>query len=111
MRLRPELCCKRIFGVFRAQETCLVAVNVVRCQWRSKQRSTKSLDMWGPSRRRKERGKGEGKGKRKNGAGETPPLVTNIKWQFGNFCSFMTKDVQRLRLAVSLRQLTLLKLE
>jgi len=29
MRLQPSFNCKRIFGVFRAKETCQVAANVV----------------------------------------------------------------------------------
>jgi len=33
MRLLPWLGCKRIFGVFRAQGTCLVAANVVYLPW------------------------------------------------------------------------------
>ena len=73
MRLRPELCCKRISGVFRAQGTCLAAANVVSPVRGASSASLNPLAEFEKpcTSNRGKRGKGK-KGKRERD-GRTPP--------------------------------------
>jgi len=69
MRLQPGLGRKRIFAVFRAQETCLVAVNVVLpTHWKANSTPPDPLaGFQGPLRGGEERGQKRRKGEKRKG--------------------------------------------